>query len=720
MNTQALFALSVLSFAVCQASYANDETIPTVLEPVVVTSKTPRSDISVKDKTTQSQISTKQPETSDTAKLLEDTAGVSLQAGGGISSLPIVHGFNDNRIKIDVNGMTVSSSCPNHMNPPLSYIDPAHISNITILQGVTPVSMGGDSIGGTIQVQSADPIFAEANEGVLLDGKASSFYRSNGTAFGGNITTGIANEHARFDYSGAYTQRGDYVDGNGKTIKSTSYKNENHSAALSFKFDNHLLEIRGGIQNIPFEGFPTARMDLTNNDSIFGNVHYKGSFDWGSLDSKLYLENTSHTMGFGADRNAVEPMPMETRSSNYGYKLKAEIPFNKQYILRFGNEFAHSRINDFWPPTSSMPSMMGPNTFVNLNNAIRDRVGTFAEVEMNWSKEWKSMLGLRYDHTMTDTGDVQGYNNVVPPLYVQIPDYLQALQFNSLNHQRNFDTFDVTALMQFTPNQWSQYNFGYARKNRAPSLHELYVWSTSPMPMTMNGWFGDGNGYVGNMNLKPETAHNITFSLKFADPKADTWGIKVTPYFSYVENFIDVNLCATCKQPGNGFYYLQFANHDAYLWGVDVTGNADLYKDNSYGRFFAHTIMSYVRGKRTDNQNLYHMMPFNLKLGLDHELGRWKSGLEMQFIDAKTDVQAIRNELTTASYILFNAKASYQWKNLTIDAGVDNILNKQYYYPLSGVYIGDQSAMTLSSSTPNIQNLPGLGRSVYVSLTISY
>ncbi len=722
MSNKPLFTLCVLVFAACQAAYAKDEAEksasdekPIALEDIIVVGEEPAYALSVKDEIKAEKIIRKSAQVSDTAQLLEDTPGMSLQAGGGVSSLPIMRGLNDTRIKIDVNGMTVNSICPNHMNPALSYVDRTNIGSITILQGVTPVSMGGDSIAGTISVQSLDPVFAEPGKKLLLTGKASSFYRSNGDAFGGSIAAGIANENVRLDYTGSDTQRRNYRDANGNVIQSSSFENQNHAAALSFKFDDHLLEIKGGQQHIPFQGFPTARMDLTNNDSIFGNVHYKGLFDWGSLDSKLYLENTSHSMDYGPDRTAPEPMPMETRGKNFGYKLQAEMPFGekKDNTFRFGNEFHSSEIDDFWPPTSTFASMMGPNTFINLNNATRDRVGTFAEVEMNWSSQWKSMLGLRYDHTMSDTGDAQAYNNITA-------DYFQAIAFNNLSHKRNFDTFDVAALMQFTPNHWSQYDFGYARKNRAPSLHELYPWSTSPMPMTMNGSFSDGNGYVGDINLKPETAHNITFTADFYDPKSDAWGIKITPYFSYVENFIDVDRCSTCRQPNNGFYYLRFANHDARLWGVDVTGRADLYKSKTFGEFSAHSIMSYVRGQRMDGGNLYHMMPFNLKLSLDHEREGWKNTLEMQYVDKKDDVQAIRNELKTSSYFLLNAKTGYQWKHLSIDVGLDNILDKQYYNPTSGVYIGDYDAMTLAQARPKTQNLPGLGRTVYVGLTVTY
>lgn len=716
MINKLLITLSVVALATCQATYAKEDETPLILEEVTVTGNAPAPDISVKDKIVDEEITGRQAQVSDTAKLLENTAGVSLQNSGGVSSLPILHGLNDTRVKIDVNGMTINSICPNHMNPALSYIDRSNISNIIILQGVTPVSMGGDSIGGTISVQSAAPVFAEPGKDILINAKASSFYRSNGNAFGGSLAAGIANEHVRLDWTGSDTQSGNYSDANGTIIKSTAYENQNHAAALSFKFDNHLLEIKGGQQHIPNQGFPTARMDLTNNDSIFGNVHYKGLFDWGNLDSKLYLENTSHTMNYGTDRSATEPMPMETRGKNFGYKLQAELPFGKQDIFRFGNEFHSSLINDFWPATNTNPnlnSMMGPNTFLNLNNATRDRIGTFAEVELNWAAKWKSLLGLRYDRTMTDTGNVQAYNNV-------LSDFAQANAFNSVNHQRNYNTVDVTVATQFTPNPWSQYDLGYARKNRAPSLHELYPWDTRPMQMTMVGWFGDGNGYVGNTNLKPETAHNISFTANFYDPKADAWGVKVTPYFSYVENFIDVDRCSSCRQPTNGFYYLQMANHDARLWGVDVTGSADLFTDNRFGYFSTHSIMSYVNGQRLDGGNLYHMMPFNLKLSLDHKLAGWKNAVEMQFVAAKDDVQAIRNELQTPSYMLLNAKTGYQWKKVSIDVGLDNILNKQYYYPLAGSYIGDQNAMTLASSRLNNQNLPGLGRSVYVGITVTY
>lgn len=771
-NTAGVLPLCLAASAMAadnQQDQPTDETV--VLEELIVTSKFP----SVKAlNTTEMEadiLTSKRAAVSDTAKLLEDTPGVSLYGAGGVSSLPVIHGLNDDRVKIDINGMTLTSACANHMNPPLSYIDRSNIGKITILSGVTPVSMGGDSIGGTISIKTPDPVFAEPGKDILLDGNLSSFYRSNGDAFGGSIAAGIANEHVRLEYTGSHTESMNYNNANGDLVQSSSYENQNHSAALSFKTDDHLVVIRGGQQHMPFQGFPNQRMDLTNNDSVFGNIMHKGTFDWGSLESRFYYEETEHSMDIGDDKHNQflsgptggtfappnDRMPMETEGRNLGYKIMAEIPFSDRDTFRVGNEYHNNHLNDFWPPVHTSTTiaannndprsafwMMAPENYININNGERERIGFFGEWEAQWNKQWKSLLGLRYDHTNTDTGDVQPYNpnliNTGPTNTIDRAGAITALNaanaFNAVDHERNNDTFDVTALMQFTPNDMSQYELGYARKNRAPNLYERYVWGARNMDMAMIGWHGDGNGYVGNMDLTEETAHTVSFTAAFHEDKNNLWEFTATPYITYVNNFIDADRCqsasiaaasgckATPQTATNSFVYLQYANHDARLWGTDVSGRAQLYKDKTVGEFATHTTMSYVRGERMDGGNLYHMMPFNMKLSLDHRLSNWQSALEMQFVDRKDDVQAIRNETETPSYILLNARTGYDWGKVRLDVGLDNVLDKQYYQPLAGAYLGDRYGMNPTApanvTVPWGRNISGMGRSAFVGITVKY
>jgi iron complex outermembrane receptor protein len=77
----------------------------------------------------------------NSADMLADVPGVSLHDNGELATIPFLHGLGDERAKIVVDGMTVSSACPNHMNPTLSYVAPAQAAKLTVLAGITPVSL---------------------------------------------------------------------------------------------------------------------------------------------------------------------------------------------------------------------------------------------------------------------------------------------------------------------------------------------------------------------------------------------------------------------------------------------------------------------------------------------------------------------------------------------------------------------------------------------------
>ncbi len=106
-------------------------------------------------------ISNERARTSSTAGLLNDVPGVSLQQNGGVADIPVLHGLGDDRVRIKVDGMDLISACANHMNSPLSYINPTNVNNVQVFAGITPVSAGGDSIAGTVLVNSAEPEFAK-------------------------------------------------------------------------------------------------------------------------------------------------------------------------------------------------------------------------------------------------------------------------------------------------------------------------------------------------------------------------------------------------------------------------------------------------------------------------------------------------------------------------------------------------------------------------------
>ena len=688
-------------------------------------------------------IADKKPATNDTAQLFSGTPGVAFATNGGVSSWPAIHGLADERVRTELDGMPLTSACPNHMNPVLSYADPASVGKVQVIAGITPVSAGGDSLGGTIRVDSAAPRFAAVPGEVITYGSVSVFVRSNGDGISTGGSVSAATSNINVTYTGSWAKSSNYKDGHGDTVYSTRYETENHKLSVAVRDNSNLLVIEAGAQHIPYQGFPNEYMNMTGNDSYFINGHYIGQFNWGKLDLRAYYQNTWHQMNLDSEGNKLGymggfPMPMNTHGQNFGYSAKADLPQSSRDMLRIGSEFHGVLLNDTWP---SVPGTMGMccNYFVNMNGGRRYDLGTFVEWERKWDSQWSTLVGIRNDTIWMNTGTVQGYNTT--SMYQ--PD---ANTFNKEDRARSFADFDATALARYQASPWSTFEGGYSMKTRAPSLYELYDWSSNGMAAEMNGWAGDGNRYIGNINLKAETAHTVslTYDVHDAGSYKDSgasreWVLKVTPYYSYVDNYIDVRRCsipgaanAKCTPGGAGYttnqslpygsVYLQYVNQDAEIYGADIYGRMPLLRNDEIGKFSLVGVAGYDRGNNlTSGGGLYHMMPLNAKLTLQHNLGNWSNAAEVQLVANKDNVETVRNELQTPGYAVVNLRSSYLWGNVRFDLGVENLFNQQYYSPLGGAYLGNQAAgyagwQDKGSFTP----LAGMGRNIYAGVTVKF
>ncbi|WP_417511759.1 TonB-dependent receptor [Methylophaga sp.] len=689
-------------------------------------------------------LKSKRAQSSDTASLLKGIPGVSLYGAGGVSSLPVIRGLADDRLRIKVDGMDLISACANHMNPPLSYISPTNVSELKVYSGITPVSAGGDSIGGTIIAKSKQPEFAKDADSVLSKGEIGAFYRSNGDARGANLSATLATDNFSLNYTGSTSKANNYDAANnfkaaqpaasdrgwldGDEVGSTAYETRNHALNLGFKLDNHLLQVKLAHQDIPYQGFPNQRMDMLENRSNSINFIYNGLFDWGSLETSLYREKTHHKMDFGDDKQFLYPsmagpafgMPMETEGDNRGFSVKAEINANERDLYRIGADIQRYRLDDYWEASGGM--MMSPNTFININNGQRDRYGVFAEWEADWTSKWTTLAGIRHETVKMDADDVQGYRDMIYGI--------DSSAFNNTNRDKTDNNLDLTLLGRFTPSDNASYEFGYAQKTRSPNLYERYAWSTNGMAMRMVNLAGDGNGYVGNVDLDPEVAHTISFTADWHDAEKQDWNITFTPYISYVDDFIDAKRCSggsgmsACTSANlnrtDNFVYLQYDNVSAKLYGADLSLAKHLYHDDKIGHISGQAVFSYVRGKNRDTgDNLYNIMPLNATFTLQHAKGAWHNTAEWQVVAAKDRVNDERNEQETSGYGLLNLRTSYQWKQARVDFGIDNVLDKGYSEPLSGAYTGQ--GMTMSGSgVPWGVTVPGMGRSFYTALSYSF
>ncbi|NTV01357.1 MAG: TonB-dependent receptor, partial [Chlorobiaceae bacterium] len=291
---------------------------------------------------------------------------------------------------------------------------------------------------------------------------------------------------------------------------------------------------------------------------------------------------------------------------------------------------------------------------------------------------------------------------------------------------------DLTALTRCTPDEHLTYEFGVAQKTRTPNLYERYSWSRNAMALIMNNYVGDGNGYLGNPDLKPEVARTVSASASLHSGDK-SWELKVSPYFTWVADYIDAvqwdrtsNVATT--NPAGQFGILRYMNQTGRLFGVDVSGRMPL-GENGLGEWRAKGLVNYVNGRNVDTgSGLYNIMPLNTKLSLDQQVGSLGNTLEMVAVARKNDTSVPRQELSTAGYTLFNWRGSYTIDKLRFDFGVENIFDRFYSLPLGGVYTGQGQTMSMNPATmnPPVYNMPfgiavpGMGRSVYVGMNYRF
>ena len=702
----------------------------------------------------KSELSGLRAATSDTASLLRNVPGVSLYGAGAVSSLPAIHGLADDRLRIKVDGMDLIASCPNHMNPALSYLDPSNVGSLRVYAGISPVSVGGDSIGGSIVAETPAPEFAAAGKNRLVKGEIGAFYRSNGNAFGGNLAASYATENFSVSYAAAGAQGDNYRAGSdfkttpftgraGHTLPldevgSSAYETRNHTLAFAFKGGAHLIEAKLGYQDLPEQLYPNQRMDMLENTQQRVNLRYLGEFAWGSLEARAYHEHIDHFMDFGPDKRywygalsgPMEPdgspcapigagtnscaagMPMYTASRNTGISLKSNLALASEGVLRLGVELQNYQLDDWWPPSGGG---MWPDTFWNIRDGKRDRAGVFAEWEARLTPQWLMLSGLRYEQVSTDAGEVRGYSMASNAMGNQ---YTEASAFNAKDRARRDHNWDIALLTRYSPAPSADLELGLARKTRTPNLYERYTWSSWPMAATMNNFVGDGNGYVGNPDLKPEVAHTLSATLDWHAADRN-WALKVTPYYTEVKDYVDaVKRSAFTAQRYN---VLSYVNQSARLHGLDVSGQALLAR-NGWGDWSVKGVLNYTRGEnRKSGDDLYNIMPLNARITLAHKLGNWESGVEAQGVSAKEDVADLRNEIRTAGYGLLNLRTSYSWKNLRLELGIENALNRLYYLPLGGAYLGQGRTMSMNTTTWAWGTaVPGMGRSYYLGVNYRY
>jgi iron complex outermembrane receptor protein len=652
----------------------------------------------------------------DLANWLMSVPGANINSNGPITGIAQYRGLYGDRIATTLDGHAVIGAGPNAMDTPLSYSTPLIVESMTVYRGIAPVSAGINTLGGAIDVKMRK---AETNNSqkTVVNGDLQAGLRSNNSAQTLSSVVNVAQGNIAGLFYGNLQEGDSMESGNGREISPTDFAKRQFGTDIRYVGANSETGFSYHYTDTQDSGTPALPMDI---EYIYSHrASLDGKFTLGDWQAEWLLGYTDADHGMTNFEMRMNTNPAKHRRNN-ATAMTTDFKFSASQELSFG-ELALG-IDGYFSEHDSV--ITNPNnamfSVVNFNDVKDNRLGIFAQWQQTFNNT-KIQLGARLKRADADAGEVATSMTMMPAMnsdmnsgMPSMADLAKDLRDNFNNSDRSVsDTnVDIALSTETTLSDDLSLYIGLGLKTRAPSYQERFLWT----PMESTGGLADGNNYIGDINLESETAYQTDIGLTYQTKK-----VMIAPHIFYqnIDNYIqgtalgmaDMSAKMMAKMMSGDDSPLKFTNVDAKLYGVDVNGHYYVTEQLQLS-----AIVSYVRGERRDiNDNLYRISPLNGQLSASYFSENWSGNLALVVVAAQEDVSLTNNEQKSAGYGIVNIDAQYYINNkLTLRAGVDNVLDKEYQNHLGGYN------RVKGSDIPVMERLPSEGVSAWAEVTYSF
>lgn len=640
----------------------------------------------------------------DTASLLKRVPGANVNRNGPLTGIASYRGMFGNRINISIDGANMKEVGPNSMDPPLSHIPAPLTGKLTVYRGISPVSSGIESFGGSMHAESKKGRFAEG-DGIETSGVASMGYGSVDDGHFGALLGAVANKNHKLYLSGSKEQGRDYKIRNNQKQENTRYDREAFTAGYGYQREGHEFGINYSNNNTGHTGTPALPMDIVYVRGGLYDANY--SWDLGDgykLKTNMFYQKMRHWMDSYTLRDSMMNMWNRTEVEAGGIDLAFDLPlFDGTMTVGINGDQSNHDAN------SAMESGMNPMNF--FNGVERDRYSFFTEWKGDVSEKMALELGARFVHTWSDAGEVTGGSPnqlITAPMGSSMRMMQMAalrtgndrVAFNNTDRKRNFNDVDLAAVLRYNVSSELDVEVGLARKNRAPTYQELYLWTGSRAV----GGFADGEVYLGDLNLEHEASYQFDLGFDWHNENA-----YIAPrfFYHYVDDYIQGERTAAALASGAT---LQWSNIAAQFYGVDLEAGYTI-TDN----WRVDAGLNYVRGERvnapTGDSDLYRIAPLNGRAQVTYEQAGWMGAIEGVFYADQGDVAGYNNELKTKGYMLLNLRGKYEpYHGVVIGTGIENVIDSKHYDHLGGY----------ANHNRNNGRVAMPGRNIYATLSYNW
>tara|TARA_R110000787_G_scaffold72158_2_gene161000 strand:+ start:11601 stop:13679 length:2079 start_codon:yes stop_codon:yes gene_type:complete len=637
----------------------------------------------------------------DSASLLKSVPGANINRNGPITGIAQYRGLFGDRVAVSMDNDAVLSGGPNAMDAPLSYAPPLLLKSLEVTPGIAPVSASQEAIGGHI-VATLDRGEFAGTEDTQTSGTISSRYGTVDDGVNHGLKAVIANDQHKLAALASYDEGNDGESGNGDKLADTGYRRERYDLSYAWQNATSNITLSGGKLDTNDTGTPALPMDIVYIHTDIANLSAATDYKGMTFRTRMGYSDVDHLMDNFFLRSNVNPMMYRQNNATgrqFSWGGSVEVPFGEDTLTVGidGTKVVHDAL--ITNPNMAMFAVQ------NFSDAERDIYGLFAE----WKhiiQQWQIETGLRYNRVNMNSDEVSASGMM--PMMQNLADGL-AGSFNNGERDQSFDNIDIVVKASRPLTDTTSLNIGLARKTRAPSYQELYLW----LPLEATGGLADGRSYIGNLDLDSELNYEINTGL---DWQAGNVYASGQVFFRKVDDFIQgtpsnnmsANMLATMM---SGQAPLQFNNIDAELYGFD--GRYGLILNDNWR---LDGVLSYVRGEDKDNgDNLYRIAPLNHSLAVSWQKAALSARVESVLYAKQSKTSNYNDEQDSAGYGLLNAQGQYRIsKQFKISAGINNLLDKHYVDHLSGYNRNSDSDIAIGD------RLPGQGRNFFIAMNISW
>ena len=639
----------------------------------------------------------------DAAAIAAQVPGGALVGNGALSGQLSYRGLTGERVLGQVNGQRFASGGPNAMDPPFHYAPSVLLDHIEIARGVSPVS-AGPALAGAADARLVETQFAQGN-GLEAQARLAAQYRTvdNSYAVGGML--GLAEGNWRLGVIASREQGDDYAFPGGTAV-GTAFERNLYGVHAGYRLGEGEVWAEYRRSETGPSGNPPFALDIVYFDTDFVQGGYRGALaDEVELDLRVGHVAVRHLMDNQTTRQPPAPA-MNARATF----ADADTTTAAASLL-FGSARANVEVGVDAELVDKFVQITNPANaafFIDAQpNLQSDRYGAFVQ----WrggagSVEFEA--GARIDRTDQSAG--------VPELGTAVPMGPRnlAAAFTAADRERSATTVDAVVRL-WLPLDGVTPRLTLARKERVPSLLERFGW----LPTEASFGLADGNVYVGNLDLQPETAWIAEAGF---DLVGRNYSLRPTVYYRRVDDFIQgvpfdatvgvidspVEMVANMNGDPTP---LRFANVDAELLGVDLD-----FMVRPLPQLELAGTAGFVDASRRDiDDHLYRVPPANLHLSATWSGDRFAVGADLTAAADQNRISSSNDELPSQGYAVVGLFARYDLaSSVAIEAGVENLFDESYAPHLAG------RSRVGASDVPVGDRLPGAGRGAWIRLSARY